>query len=315
MQPYLSHINSFESLVTTYEQTRSGFVQLALEKNNRMSPYVSEARTLHTIAASVTTPSKLLDIPEIQAGLMTASGISDKASKHLTKEDIRQAIQTMIEKYLEPQGSKFVEELVYRYLLVKGDALGGTMRNVAGALGQWKFTRAMLSALNLAGIDYQWLSTGEWMPKLDDETGIEQNIKGLSWASISTGQQRTMIYNLTVPIVSKNIDICLFDSVANTPQTLVRQPEITLLLGELKGGIDPAGADEHWKTANTALQRIRSKYQERDLHPKTIFVGAAIENAMAGEIWGQLSSGELTHAANLTNDTQLTKLTEWLIAL
>ncbi len=29
--------------------------------------------------------------------------------------------------------------------------------------------------------------------------------------------------------------------------------EKTLMLGELKGGIDPAGADEHWKTANTVL--------------------------------------------------------------
>ena len=24
------------------------------------------------------------------------------------------------------------------------------------------------------------------------------------------------------------------------------------MLGELKGGIDPAGADEHWKTGNAA---------------------------------------------------------------
>ncbi|HAJ78349.1 MAG TPA: hypothetical protein DCO75_01135, partial [Fibrobacteres bacterium] len=32
---------------------------------------------------------------------------------------------------------------------------------------------------------------------------------------------------------------------------------------ELKGGIDPAGADEHWKTAKTAIDRIVSAFKKR----------------------------------------------------
>ena len=40
----------------------------------------------------------------------------------------------------------------------------------------------------------------------------------------------------------------------SSPETLhVENPKHYLACGELKGGIDPAGADEHWKTAGKAL--------------------------------------------------------------
>jgi type II restriction enzyme len=86
-------------------------------------------------------------------------------------------------------------------------------------------------------------------------------------------------------------------------------------LGELKGGIDPAGADEHWKTANSALNRIRTSFDKKKLKPQTFFVGAAIENAMAVEIFKLLKSGTMSNAANLTSDKQLTSVCDWIINL
>lgn len=83
-----------------------------------------------------------------------------------------------------------------------------------------------------------------------------------------------------------------------------------LVIGELKGGIDPAGADEHWKTANTALGRVRTAFN-RQL--SLIFIGAAIEASMAQEIFSQYQSGELANCANLTDDNQLASLCAWLI--
>jgi type II restriction enzyme len=71
-----------------------------------------------------------------------------------------------------------------------------------------------------------------------------------------------------------------------------------LACGELKGGIDPAGADEHWKTAGSALARIRSRCGRRC--PRLFFAASAIEEAMAKEIYHQLRIGKLSHAANLT---------------
>ncbi|KAF5029368.1 Type-2 restriction enzyme BsoBI [anaerobic digester metagenome] len=88
-----------------------------------------------------------------------------------------------------------------------------------------------------------------------------------------------------------------------------------IALGELKGGIDPAGADEHWKTANSALNRIRTSFSKEKLTPQTFFIGAAIENSMASEIFKQLQTGSMTNAANLTNDEQLTEICNWVVHL
>jgi type II restriction enzyme len=92
-------------------------------------------------------------------------------------------------------------------------------------------------------------------------------------------------------------------------------PETYLALGELKGGIDPAGADEHWKTANSALDRIRKGFTKSRLAPKTFFVGAAIERSMSQEIYRQLQEGILSNAANLTNKNQTVSICKWLINL
>jgi len=45
------------------------------------------------------------------------------------------------------------------------------------------------------------------------------------------------------------------------------------------------------------------------------FVGAAIGNSMADEIWQQLKKGTLSNAANLTNADQVASLCGWLCSL
>ena len=86
-------------------------------------------------------------------------------------------------------------------------------------------------------------------------------------------------------------------------------------MGELKGGIDPAGADEHWKTAKTALDRIKNTFQKNSFSPKLFFVGAAIENKMAVEIFNNLKSKYIHNAANLTKPEHITALSDWLVKL
>ncbi|MBC7238119.1 MAG: restriction endonuclease, partial [Chloroflexi bacterium] len=88
-----------------------------------------------------------------------------------------------------------------------------------------------------------------------------------------------------------------------------------IALGELTGGIDPAGADEHWKTASSALSRIRDAFTDVGYEPFTFFLGAAIENRMAMEIWDQLEDGTLTNAANLMDMDQVASLIHWLCIL
>ena len=137
---YRRHLRSSDDLVTTYEATRAGFVALALEKNRRATPHVAEARALQEAASQASMPTDLLTIKDIEAGLLTAAGLSDKALVHLLTEDKTEAIQGLIKNFLEPAGAGFVEELVFRFLLTRGDTLGGSMRNIGGALAQRKLT-------------------------------------------------------------------------------------------------------------------------------------------------------------------------------
>lgn len=309
---YLQHLASADDLVTTYEEIRAGFVSLALERNRRATPYVEQARVLKARASKASNPKALIEIQDIQPALLTAAGISDKAAGHLTEKDKLDAIQGLVKNFLEPAGTAFVEELVFRFLLTRGDTLGGSMRNVGGELAQRKLTRMIISSLTLTGIPYYWLhkQNSSWIKSSENNADIELYLKGLSWSV--KGKNRTILYNLTVPLVRKNVDLCLFDCKYNELNAAIKLPKLYLVLGELKGGIDPAGADEHWKTANSALNRIRTAFHQEGLKPGTFFVGAAIVADMAAEIWGQLENETLTNAANLIKENQIISLCNWL---
>ncbi|MBW4511667.1 MAG: type II restriction endonuclease [Scytonematopsis contorta HA4267-MV1] len=316
MCSYRSHLQSSDDLITTYEAIRAGFVALALEKNRRATPYISEARILQEAASQAKTPQDLLKIKGIEMGLLTAAGLSDKSLAYLTPEDKVEAINGLIKNFLELAGTKFIEELVFRFLLTRGDTLGGSMRNVGGALAQRKLTRAIISTLTIAGISYHWqhLKTRKWVAMAIDDSEIELSLRGISWES--ENGNRTLVYNLTVPLFRSNVDICLFNL---APADLVASKfnivDSYVALGELKGGIDPAGADEHWKTARTALLRIREAFSRVEHSPHSFFVGAAIERRMASEIWNQLENGTLSNAANLNQENQVASFSRWLCNL
>ncbi len=156
-QSYLTHITESSQLVTTYEETRAGFVQMALEKNRKAIPYIEEARALKADVLTAQKPMDLINIEKIAPALLTASGLSDKALNHLQEEDKKSAIKGLIDEFLEPAGDNFVDELIYRFLLIKGDSLGGRMRNLAGAIAETKLKRAIIASFNLYNISFKAL--------------------------------------------------------------------------------------------------------------------------------------------------------------
>lgn len=312
----LQIITSASDLVTSREQTRAGFIAFALEKNKKASPLVAEAKSLHAMASAAKKPADLTTIPDIRPALLTAAGLSDKSLQYLTEADKTQSINNLIKDFLEPEGEYFLDALVYRYLLIRGDSLGGSMRNLIGALAQQKLIRTIISNLTIMGISFLWTDgdSRQWY-RGSASNGIEEDVKALHWRY---GQNdRLLAFNLTVPLVKKNVDICLFNGapVNYDNGRIVKQNARYIMLGELKGGIDPAGADEHWKTGNTALGRIRSAFGAAQLPIKTSFIAAAIESSMAGEIYGQLQDNTLSYAANLTVDNQLVHYCDWIIKL
>lgn len=193
------------------------------------------------------------------------------------------------------------------------------MRNLVGSLGQQKLVRSFLSTLISLGVQYQWLGKtagARWAGRPDDETLVEQDAEAIAWQR--NGRSRVLAFNKNITLTNQhvNVDICLFDSPPDEYPSVIGQGiEKTLLLGELKAGIDPAGADEHWKTANSALKRIRDAYDKKQHHIETVFIGSAIENKMAKEIFEQLENGALSNAANLTNKEQLDEVCSWIVEL
>jgi len=314
-RPYRAHLKSSSDLVTSYEAVRAGFVALALEKNRRATPFIEQARALKVAASNARSPADLTKIEDIQPALLTAAGVSDKAAGHLQPEDKAAAVQGLVDNFLAPAGANFVEELVFRFLLTRGDTLGGSMRNVGGVLAQRKLSRALISSLTLAGISYKWLhaANNSWAQMTDDDSDIELHLRGLSW--VKARRRRTVVFNMTVPFLKNNVDLCLLNCAPEDLQKSSALPDAYVALGELKGGIDPAGADEHWKTARTALARIRTAFAAGGLKPHTFFVGAAIAKKMAQEIWDELEAGTLENAANLTDDDQVASLARWLCSL
>ncbi len=71
--------------------------------------------------------------------------------------------------------------------------------------------------------------------------------------------------------------------------------------GELKGGADPAGSDEHWKTATRAFSRIiEAAEKTRRPRPMLSFLATILVDRVAVEAELMLERGELTSVYNLT---------------
>ncbi len=204
------------------------------------------------------------------------------------------------------------------------------------AWSQRKFAQLVASELKLAGRTFQRLRKGSDRWYTEDAPWDYAHVQAMSWQT--GGIPRILAFDLHVPFLQgqadtnaaagsharqggKNVDICLLHSSPDQYRSktqrskMVRDAVLYVALGELKGGIDPAGADEHWKTANAHLGRIRRSFADLPTMPQLFFVGNAIEASMAGEIWNQLESGELANAANLTDDRQAVALVSWLCAL
>jgi len=314
MKSFRDHLKKANDLVTTYEETRAGFIAIALEKNKHASPYIEEAKILKSRIKSINNPDDLLKLEGIRSGLIAAAGISDKATVHLGEEGCNEAIKEFIKNFLKPSGRNFKDELIFRFLLTKGDSLGGSMRNIVGAFAQRRLSASIFAALRLSKKDFLWYhnDSDKWIPSQKRRDAIE-DAKGIFWYN-NKKESRTLFYNITVPIVQNNIDIIVLKCDYRKPlKDIISQPTEFIALGELKGGIDPAGADEHWKTAKTAIDRIVTAFTKHKHNPYIFYIGAAIENKMASEIWDNLENNYITNAANLTKSDHVTSLTEWIL--
>lgn len=291
-------IRSPNDLVTPIDVTQSGFLQQALRKAKEVNPYINHAKFLLDKLQQSPNPRSLIDIIEIRDDLITAAGFSDKSASYFSASELRDALLKILDEIESEAVIDWRTDIVYRFLLTRGDTLGGTMRNIMGAEAKSKFIEAILYALHSRDIS----------PNLIYSRSNPDKIQEISWSN------RILLFDKKPSLIGKNVDVILLrqSSIITSVTALLNQKDNYLVCGEIKGGIDPAGADEHWKTASGALTRIREKFQENQ--PKLFFVGAAIEDSMAEEIFSQLQTGLLTHAANLNVPQQVSDLSSWLIS-
>jgi len=290
-------IKAAADLQTKHRAICEGFLEQALQKTEKAEPFIKEARNFYDVLKKVKSVEELLSSPKYRDDLTYACGFSDKAKSQLTEAELNGVIKKVLTRIHKEVGSDFREDILYRYLLTKGDALGGSMRNLTGSSAGTKLTKKIIERLTGSKKKIQIVKS---------KTGKVQRV-------IWNG--RILLFDVTPHLVGKNIDVILIKSGdVDTPEKeLLADKSNYLAFGELKGGIDPAGADEHWKTANTALGRIRTAFGRST--PALFFVGAAIEVSMSKEIFKQLKNGKLTYAANLNEDQQVNDLVNWLLSL
>ena len=292
----LRYVGTSKDLVTPIDATQSGFLQQALRKTKEASPYVDRAKQLLDKLQVVKRPQELIGIQEIRDDLVAAAGFSDKATKYFSSPKLEKALLEVLQEIGKKAGTEWRTEIIYRFLLTRGDTLGGVMRNIMGAEAKAKFTKAILKALQNKDISSSIVYS---------RTNADK-VQQISWP------ERILLFDKKPKLIGKNVDVILLhQSESHVPVTvLLDNKDNYLVCGEVKGGIDPAGADEHWKTAYGALARIREKFQKGQ--PKLFFVGAAIEDSMADEIFSQLQTGLLNYAANLNASQQVSDLAAWL---
>lgn len=296
--PLPPHINTASDLVTSRAATTEGFISQAREKVRLASRHISDARRLERDLGPVVSPQDALRLKGIGAALLSAVGISQKALAYLDINDQEKILTEVLSEIQRQAGMDWKSELVLRFALTRGDSLGGTSRNLAGATAKNLFADAVVHALSLRGI----------APTVSRSQKDKKKIRSLSWA------ERLIVFDRLPHIVGKNIDVIVVENRHNAPvQELLETKAAYVACGEVKGGIDPAGADEHWKTANTALERVRSGFGLQ--RPALFFTAAAIVDSMAGEIISQLRDNRMTFAANLTKTDQVADLANWLVSL
>jgi hypothetical protein len=295
------YITSAADLRTSPEAKGEGFLTQALAKSGEKAvPYVEKAKALMTALSSGVSIDELLADPTSRDDLVVASGLSNKARKYFTEEQLEERVREVLTTIAGSAGDRWPEEIVYRYLLTRGDSLGGEMRNWIGANAQRQFSSALKG----------FLPVGRVLETSDTKSG---KLRRLDWDA------RRIYFDAKPRFIGNNVDVILVDTSladASGNVNLLEEPRAYLAAGELKGGIDPAGADEHWKTARSALERIRARFNELGIVvPRLFFVGAAIEERMSNEIFGYLRNGTLNHAANLTKQEQVEDLAQWLVNL
>lgn len=291
----MNSIKKASDLVTTKDATVNGFSWQASEKVSRAENYISHADYFVKNSKNIKSIQDVRKDNKLVEFFIAACMLSKKSLSYLNEDTQNEIICKLVD-FNRLDNNDYVRSLEQRYFLTSGDSLGGTMRNVVGQSAQDKLTEAIVARLE--ALD----------KKPERILNKAKKTVAVKWAD------RQVIFDKKPKFIDKSVDIIVVKGESARTGNL-GNPRDYVCCGELKGGIDPAGADEHWKTAKTALERIASAFEGQGLNkPNLVFLGAAIETAMSNEIFELFSSGWLSGVANINYADQFSEVVDLIIS-
>lgn len=274
-----------KDLITKDKVVYKGFVWQANKKKMLTTQFLKEAAEAKRRLKKVTSFQDILDDSLLFDFILAACMLSKKSIQHFSHDEIISYLSKNID-FTRITEQNYLNELEKFYLLSCGDSIGGKMRNIIGQKGNQLFVEYFESYLNQNQIEFSVKINGD-------------NIQ------IIETKDYVVLFNKKPKFIGKSVDFIILKK-DNKGNYDIEDPMSYISLGELKAGIDPAGADEHWKTAATAISRIHHSFNKVDLQtPNLFFIGGAISRHMATEIIDLIQHKKIKNAANLNYSKQM----------
>jgi type II restriction enzyme len=284
---------SEENLITTQENINKGFLWQARKKRELSQISLKQSRDAKTKLKKATSFEEIYDDQMLFDFLVGALMLSKKSINNLSFKNVKELIESEIN-FQKLNEQNYINSLEKNYLLMCGESIGGKMRNRIGKKGEELFIEKIKYLLDKKNVKYEMEYS-----KIGNPISIFWN-------------NRTIIFNKKSNFINKSVDFIVLRSVNGKYD--LENPDSYCCAGELKSGIDPAGADEHWKTAMAALKRISFSFKSINLKtPPLYFIGGAISNFMATEIIDLLKKDKLQYAANLNHSKQLERICDKIL--
>lgn len=217
----------------------------------------------------------------------------------------------------------------YRHLIMMsanlGDAYGGTSRNEVGRVAMVRLMEPLIRHLHVKGhhLQINYSLKGAFSVPEEDEEDTE---------SVSASKRIQLVHEIkpgddVEPFLRQIADerVLYREIILENGSKLLLNRQVTWTkpeggttkvgpdlhtvvadrdmywAAELKGGADPAGSDEHWKTATKALDRIlEASEQTGRSRPMLSFIATILVERVAFEAQDWIDQGKLTTVYNLT---------------
>ncbi len=274
-----------KDLITKDKIIYKGFKWQANKKKTLAVDLLKDSAEAKRRLKKVSSFQDILDDNLMLDFVVGASMLSKKSIQHFSHDELISYLSDNI-KFERITEQNYLNELEKLYLLSCGDSVGGKIRNIVGQKGNQLFVDYITDYLNEYQVEFKLKRSGENIQIIETE-------------------KYAILFNKKPKFIGKSVDfiVLLKDEQGHYD---IENPLSYISLGELKGGIDPAGADEHWKTATTAISRIHSSFNKIDLQtPNLFFIGGAISRHMATEIIELIQYKKIKNAANLNYPKQM----------